>query len=110
MDVAMSISSALNEIKEKNQTIHGKELFLSGMRIGSDIIGTMINTLILAYIGSSLMTTIFIYLQKSQYPLIRILNFESIVVEILRAFCGSIGILVAVPITAYVASKIYSKK
>ena len=110
MDVAMSISSALNEIKEKNQDIHGKELFLSGMRIGSDIIGTMINTLILAYIGSSLMTTIFIYLQKSQYPLIRILNFESIVVEILRAFCGSIGILVAVPITAYVASKIYSKK
>ena len=105
MDVAMSISSALNEIKEKNQDIHRKELFLSGMRIGSDIIGTMINTLILAYIGSSLMTTIFIYLQKSQYPLIRILNFESIVVEILRAFCGSIGILVAVPITAYVAQK-----
>ena len=110
MDVAMSISSALNELKEKKPDILSKELFNSGMRIGSDIIGTMINTLILAYIGSSLMTSIFIYMQKDQYPSIRILNFESIVVEILRAFCGSIGILVAVPITAYIASKIYSKK
>lgn len=110
MDVAMSISSALNELKEKNPELPRKELFISGMKIGSDIIGTMINTLILAYIGSSLMTSIFIYMQKDQYPLIRILNFESIVVEILRAFCGSIGILVAVPITAYIASKIYSKK
>lgn len=110
MDVAMSIASALNELKEKNRYLHSRELFYSGMRIGSDIIGTMINTLILAYIGSSLMTSIFIYMQKDQYPSIRILNFESIVVEILRAFCGSIGILVAVPFTAYIASKIYSKK
>ena len=110
MDVAMSIASALNELKEKNRDIHRKELFYSGMRIGSDIIGTMINTLILAYIGSSLMTSIFIYMQKDQYPSIRILNFESIVVEILRALCGSIGILIAVPVTAYIAAKIYSKK
>ena len=80
------------------------------MRIGSDIIGTMINTLILAYIGSSLMTSIYIYMQKDQYPSILILNFESIVVEILRALCGSIGILIAVPVTAYIAAKIYSKK
>ena len=109
MDVAMSIASALNELKEKNRDIHRKELFYSGMRIGSDIIGTMINTLILAYIGSSLMTSIFIYMQKDQYPSIRILNFESIVVEILRALCGSIGILIAVPVTAYIAAKIYSK-
>lgn len=110
MDVAMSIASALNELKKKNRDIHRKELFYSGMRIGSDIIGTMINTLILAYIGSSLMTSIFIYMQKDQYPSIRILNFESIVVEILRALCGSIGILIAVPVTAYIAAKIYSKK
>jgi uncharacterized membrane protein len=109
MDVGMSISSALNELKEKNPDITEKEIFRSGMNIGSDVIGTMINTLILAYVGSSLLTNILISIQREQYPFIRILNFESIVVDVLRAMCGSIGILVAVPITALVASKLYTR-
>ena len=110
MDIGMSISSSLNEIREKKPDISSRELFLSGMNIGSDVIGTMVNTLVLAYIGSSLATNILLTLQKEQYPLIRIFNFESIVVDILRAFCGSIGILVAVPLTSYVGSKLYTKK
>ena len=110
MDVGMSISSALNEIHEKKPDISAKELFISGMNIGSDVIGTMVNTLVLAYIGSGLASNILLTLQKDQYPMIRIFNFENIVVDILRAFCGSIGILVAVPLTSYVGARLYAKK
>ncbi|MGL5904429.1 MAG: YibE/F family protein, partial [Cetobacterium sp.] len=110
MDVSMSISSALTELKNRDFGITGKEIFDSGMRIGEDIIGTMVNTLILAYIGSGILSTLFIYLQKEQFPLIRILNFESVAADILRAFAGSIGILIAVPITSYLCCVMFSKK
>nr|WP_307774357.1 YibE/F family protein [uncultured Cetobacterium sp.] len=109
MDVAMSISSALTELKRRDPSITKKELFDVGMRIGQDIIGTMVNTLILAYIGSGILSTLFIYLQKDQYPLIRILNFESIAEDIIRAVAGSIGILIAVPVTAYLSGLIKEK-
>ena len=110
MDVSVSISSALTELKKRDQNINKKDIFDSGMRIGGDIIGTMVNTLILAYIGSGILSTLFIYLQKEQFPLIRILNFESVAADIVRAFAGSIGILVAVPITSYLCCLIFTNK
>ncbi len=110
MDISMSISSALTELKSVASNITKKEIFDSGMRIGADIIGTMVNTLILAYIGSGILSTLFIYLQKEQFPLIRILNFESVAADIVRAFAGSIGILVAVPITSYLCCIMFTKK
>lgn len=109
MDVAVSISSSINELYEINPNIEEKVLFKSAMNIGNDIIGTMINTLILAYIGSSMLTILLVYIQSSEYPLIRVLNYEDIAVEILRAVCGSIGILISVPLTSYMGTKIYKK-
>lgn len=110
MDVAMSISSSLYELKEHHKELNKYQIFKSGMNIGSDIIGTMVNTLILAYVGSSLFTIILFMLQKENFPLIRILNYEFIAVEVLRSLFGSIGILVAVPITSYFAANIKIKK
>lgn len=110
MDVAMSISSSLYELKEHHKELSKYQIFKSGMNIGSDIIGTMVNTLILAYVGSSLFTIILFMLQKESFPLIRILNYEFIVVEILRSLFGSIGILVAVPVTSYFAANINVKR
>ncbi|MCS5421283.1 MULTISPECIES: YibE/F family protein [Psychrilyobacter] len=107
MDVSMSISSALSEIKSHKPHITPLELYNSGMSIGRDIIGTMINTLILAYIGGSLFTIMILTIQQNDFPGIRILNFEFVGVEFLRAFCGSIGILIAVPLTSFLASKIH---
>lgn len=109
MDVAMSISSALHEVEEANVNRTPSEIFQSGMNIGRDIIGTMVNTLVLAYVGSSLFTIMLIIMQKDQFPLIRILNFEFMAVEILRAVCGSLGILIAVPLTSYLASVFHKK-
>ena len=77
------------------------------MRIGSDVIGTMENTLILACVGSSLFTVMILVIQRADYPMIRILNFEFMAVEILRSLCGSLGILLAVPITSYLSAYIH---
>lgn len=110
MDVAMSLASAMHEIKEQKPEVGQKELFRSAIKMGNDIIGTMVNTLILAYIGSSLLLTVMIYIQKSDFPMIRLLNFENIATEILRSLCGSIGILICVPVTAYIGSLLYGKK
>ena len=109
MDVAVSITSSINELHETDPNMSKKSMFKSAINIGNDIIGTMINTLILAYIASSIFTLLLIYIQANEYPLIRILNFQDIAVEIMSSICGSIGILIAVPLTAYIGTVIYKK-
>jgi len=91
MDVAVSIASSINELHETDPNMSKKSMFTSALNIGNDIIGTMINTLILAYIASSIFTLLLIYIQANDYPLIRTLNFQDIAVEIMRSICGSIG-------------------
>ena len=105
MDVAMDISSSLYEVKRHAQSISDKELFRSGMNIGRDVMGTMANTLVLAYIGSSLCSI----LLKITYSnsLRELLNTESIVVELLNAIIGSLGILLTIPLTALVCAALY---
>ena len=108
MDVAMSLSSSLSELSEQAPELKFKELFFAGIRIGQDIMGTMANTLVLAYIGSSLSTVLlFISYQAS---LTQLLNRELIVVELLQALSGSIGILFTIPISACIASLLYQKR
>ena len=53
MDIAMTIASALDELHIHNKSLSGKELFKSGMNIGKDAMGTMANTLVLAFAGNS---------------------------------------------------------
>lgn len=110
MDIAISIASSLNEIREHNNQLTEKQIWKSGMRIGKNVIGRILNTLILAYIGSSMFVILMFILEKKGYSLIRILNFEFISTEFLRVLVGSIGILIAVPLTAYFGSKIFIKK
>lgn len=108
MDVSMSISSALYEIKQVNPSLTGKNLFKSGMNIGRDIMGTMVNTLILAYTGSSL--NLLILLLAYNKPLIEILNYDMIVVEIVRALSGTIGLILTIPITALAATLLFNQQ
>ena len=99
MDVSISIASSLEEIKGQNKKISDKELIKSGFNIGKDIMGTMVNTLVLAYTGSSLATLlIFSGLNKS---FTEIINLDSIATEIIRALSGSIGLLFAIPFTIF---------
>ena len=99
MDVGMSIASSLDEIKSKNPTITYKELFKSGMNIGRDVIGTMTNTLILAYVGGSI-TLILLFL-ACNINFIDIVNKETIAQEIISAISGSMGVVYTVPITSF---------
>ncbi len=108
MDVAMEITSSLTEIKYHNNEISDKSLFKSGLNIGKDIMGTMVNTLILAYTGGSLSTLLlFIGFNKDVNSII---NLESISTEILRAISGSMGLLFTIPITIGVFILLNKKK
>lgn len=108
MDVAMSISSSLYELNLKVENISSRNLIKSGLAIGRDIMGTMANTLVLAYIGSSLsIVVLFSAYKKSALDLF---NLEVIVVEFLQAIVGSMGILFAIPFTTLICSILYLKK
>lgn len=107
MDVAMSISSSINEIHIVNKKLKWKELFVSGMNIGKDAMGTMANTLILAFTGSSLNLMLLIYSYGVPYN--QLMNTDLIAIEILQGISGSLGIILTVPIVAYAASKIVTR-
>ncbi|MBQ5615416.1 MAG: YibE/F family protein [Peptococcaceae bacterium] len=108
MDVSISIAAALEELKEKLPQITFRELFQSGMNISRDIMGTMANTLILAYIGSALAGVLLMVAYNS--AMIDLFNREMIVVECLQALAGSIGILMALPFTALICALLYQSK
>ncbi len=105
MDVAMSIASTINEIHLTDKTKSVKELFVSGMNVGRDIIGTMANTLILVYLGGSLP----LLLLAGNIDLQKFLNLNQVVTEIASALIGSIAIVICVPFTALVASGLIHK-
>ena len=108
MDVAMSISSSLFEIYEVNKNIKQIDLFKSSMNIGKDIIGTMTNTLILAFAGGSITTLILIFAANMPYN--KFINLEVLAIEIIQGLAGSIGKVLSVPITAAVGSYLCRKK
>lgn len=108
MDVAMSISSAISELHEVSPDLSRGSLFRSGMNIGRDMIGTMTNTLILAFAGTSLNLMIIMFAAGMQpYQL---LNNDDTIMEVIRAVAGSLGLVLAVPFTAAVASAAAGKK
>ncbi len=100
MDTGVSIASAINEIYETDKTLTVKQLFKSGMNIGKDVIGTMSNTLILVYLGSSLP----LVLLSNNIDLQKFFNLNQVATEISSAIIGSIAILLCVPLTAIISA------
>lgn len=105
MDVAMDLSSSLYELSEQVPDMTFVKLCKSGFSIGRDIMGTMANTLVLAYIGSSL-SCIMILLTYTASSL-DLLSREVIVVELLQAVVGSLAILLTVPCTIVICGILY---
>ncbi len=101
MDVGMSIASSMNEIENAKPDISSRQLIKSGMNIGRDIMGTMSNTLILAYTGGSL--HLMLLLMAYDIPFIEIINKDIIATEVVRAISGSIGLVLSIPLTAVIA-------
>lgn len=104
IDVSISISSSMNEIYKNDSLITQDQLFKSGMNIGKDILGTMTNTLFFAYISGFM--TLMIYFKQLNYSLSTIMNAKVFCSEIFQSICCGIGIILIIPITAFITSKL----
>ena len=108
MDVGMSIASTIQELHERSPQLGTKELFVSGIRVGRDMMGTMANTLIFAYVGGSLSTLVVNYAYNLSYN--QLINSYVIGTEIMQGLSGTLGVVLTVPITAAVAAVLIGKK
>lgn len=108
MDTAMSVSSAMSELKDKRPDIGPLELFRSGMRIGRDATGTMANTLVLAFAGSSL--NMMILIASYHVSFIQLMNTDFVAVELVRGVAGSMGIILTVPCVAAICTWLLNRK
>lgn len=108
MDMGISIASSVFEVHSVDRKLGLADLYKSGMNVGRDVIGTMSNTLILAFAGSSLNTLIIIVLNK--LPYIRLINLDLLSVELIQGISGCIGVILTVPITAFCAAFLANQK
>lgn len=108
MDVALGIASSVNELSLQNPKAKAKELFRSGMNIGKDAMGTMANTLILAFAGSSL--NMLILVQTYDIPFRQLINTDYICIEIIQSISGAMGILLTVPIVAFISARLMTRE
>ena len=107
MDISITISSSLNELIEKNNKITLKELAKSGIAIGKDVMGTMINVLFFTYI-CGILPNITIYFRNG-IELGHLIN-EYISLEMTRALTGAIGITICIPISIIITLLFYKRR
>ena len=107
MDVSMSISSSVHEVKQVNPNITVRQAVRAGLNVGRDIMGTMADTLIFAYLGAHMMTMLLPRIDFPEvgilYPFLRLVNDEATAVAIIQAVVGTIGLVLTVPIAASAA-------
>ena len=102
MDVCVSVASSVEEVFRANQRLSVFSLVRSGVNVGRDVLGTMSNTLILAYTGGAL--PLLLLLSANDMGARKMLNLDLIATEVVRALSGSIGLVICVPITAFIAA------
>ena len=107
-DVGVSVASTIQEIHQTDPNLGKRKLFLSGIHVGRDMMGTMVDTLILAYVGTALATLVTNYAYDLSYN--QLINSNNIGIEIMQSLAGSLGIVLAVPITALVAVELIYRK
>lgn len=108
MDVAMSISSATEELKRVNPSLTTRQLWSSGMNIGRDMVGTMTNTLILAILGSSLMLILYIHSMDLAWH--QFISSSFVAIEVVSSVASAVGVILAVPLTTLAGAFFYGKK
>ncbi|MBQ6479459.1 MAG: YibE/F family protein [Erysipelotrichaceae bacterium] len=106
MDAAMGLASAISEVHDADPELGLKQLFLSGMNIGKDMVGTMTSTLVLAFLGSSFVLILYLYsLNLGKYQL---LNSAYVSTEVISSLASSIGAILSIPITALISARVFS--
>ena len=107
-DITISQSAIVQQLKAANPRLKFQELYTKAMSVGKDHIASMVNTLILVYTGAALpLLLLFI---NNPHPFSEVVNYEIIAEEIVRTLVGSVGLMLAVPITTIIASFIADKK
>lgn len=101
-DITISQSAIVYKLKETDVRLNFTEIWAKAMDIGKDHIASMVNTLVLVYTGASL--PLLLLFVNSTVPFGDVLNYEMLAEEIVRTLVGSIGLILAVPITTFIAS------
>ncbi len=108
-DVGMSVASAASEIKKTNPSIDSLRLARSAMNVGRDIMGTMANTLILAYVGGATPLLLLLMAQGGGTAWNKVVNLDLVATEFVRGLTGSIGLVLSIPVTAVIAGLLMGK-
>lgn len=108
IDTTMSIAAALYEMREVSPSMTKAQLFQSGISIGQDMIGTMCQTLILAFVGSAIATLLVLISYGTQWN--QFVSSDYIALEVVQAISGSMAIIFAVPITAFLSTVTHKGK
>lgn len=101
-DVTVSQASIVDQLKGSNKDMGTLELYSSAMKVGRDHISSMINTLVLVYAGASL-PLLLLFINNPQ-PVSQVISIELVADEVVRTLVGSIGLVLAVPLTTFLAS------
>lgn len=107
-DVTTAQSAAVEELKDANPAFDAKELYRRASSIGREHIASLLNTLVLAYVGASFPVFLLLTTQNG-LPWWVTLNSEFLAEEIVRTLVGSCGLVLAVPITTFLASRLFAK-
>lgn len=107
VDSSIAISSALYEAYDNNKNLSKKDLFLSGMNIGKDILCTTNNTLMFAFLGEFM--TLLIWFYKGDYSFLEIVNAKTFVSEMIKILFSAVGCIIVIPITAYITTETLKK-
>jgi uncharacterized membrane protein len=102
MDISISVASAVSEVRDGNPSLGRGVLFRAGMNVGRDMMGTMANTLILAFAGTSLNSMILIY--SLEHSANQILDSNAVAIEIGQSLCAGLAVFLTVPAVAALAS------
>jgi uncharacterized membrane protein len=108
MDVTMGIASSLSEVSAADPDMGTWQLFRSGMNIGRDMVGTMTNTLILAFLGSSFTLILYLYTIGLSYH--QLISSPYLAIEVVSRVSSSIGVILSIPLTALICAVFYTKK
>ncbi|MBU1954202.1 YibE/F family protein [Patescibacteria group bacterium] len=108
IDTAISISSAIFEAAKEHAGQTFKKVYKIGMEVGKDILGSMINTLLFAYLASALPFLIFVSLSQGS-TLTDLINMDFIALELTRTFIGAISLVALIPITASISAYLLTK-
>jgi len=106
-DVSITQASVVQELRRANDSLSFYELYQRSIRVGRDHVGSLVNTLALAYIGVSL--PLVMLFAVAQSDILLTLNQEVVAAELVRIIVGSIGLIMAVPFTTIIAAWYFSK-